>query len=63
MGTKPMWADVNTNPVQSAIFRILRSEMMDGPVEYNDDVDRRRTQPLLLPILDTEGVSLPDGYI
>ena len=33
MGTKSMWADVNTKPVQVAIFRIFRSEMMGVPVE------------------------------
>ena len=33
------------------------------PVEYDDDVDCRRTHPLLLPLIDTEIVSLPDGDI
>ena len=63
MGTKSMWADVNTNPVQGALFRILRSDMMGMPVEYGDDVERRRTHPLLLTLIDTEIVSLPDGDI
>ena len=32
MGTKYMWEDVNTKPVQGALFRIFRSEMMGAPV-------------------------------
>ena len=63
MGTKSMWADVNTKPVQGALFRIFRSEMMGVPVEYDDDVERRCTHPLPLPIIETEIVSLPDGNI
>ena len=53
MGNKSMWADVNTKPVNGEIFRIFRSEMMGVPVEYDDDVDRRRTHPLLLTIIET----------
>ena len=48
IGTKSMWPDVNTNPVQVAIFRMFQSEMMGVPVEYDDDVERRRTHPLIL---------------
>ena len=36
---------------------------MGVPVEYDDDVERRRTHPLLLPIIETETVYLPDGDI
>ena len=63
MGTKYMCADVNTKPVQGALFRIFQSEMMGVKVEYDDDVQRRRTHPLILPIIETERVSLPDGDI
>ena len=62
-GTKSMWSDVNTKPVQGALFRIFRSYIMGVPVECHNDVERRRTHPLLLPIIDTERVSLPDGDI
>ena len=54
MGTKTMWADVNTKPVQGAIFRIFQSDNMGVPVEYDDDVERRRTHPLLLPKIESE---------
>ena len=33
------------------------------PVEYDYEVDRRRTHPLLLPLIETERVSLPEGDI
>ena len=58
-----MWVDFNTKPVQGAILRIFRSDMNALPVEYDDDVERRRTHPLLLPIIETDRVSLPDGNI
>ena len=63
MGTKSMLADVNTKPVQVKLFRIFQSDMMGVPVEYDDGVDRRRTHPLLLPLIETESVSLSDGDI
>ena len=37
--------------------------MMGVPVEYDDDVERRRTHPLLLPLIEKERVYLPDGDI
>ena len=33
------------------------------PVEYDDDLERRRTHPLLLPKIEIDRVSLPDGDI
>ena len=63
MGTKSMWRNVNTKPVHGVLFRIFRSEMMGVPVEYDDDVERSSTHPLLLTIIETESVSFPDGDI
>ena len=57
MGTKSMWADVNTKPVQGGLYRIFRHQMIGVPIEYDDDVERRRTRPLLLPKVKAEGVS------
>ena len=37
--------------------------MMGVPVDYKNDVGRRRTHPLLLSNIETERVSLPDGDI
>ena len=63
MGTKYMWEDVNTKPIQGALFRILQSEMMGVTVEYDDDEDHRRTHPLMLPLIETERVYFTDGNI
>ena len=49
MGTKSMWADVNTKPVQGELFRIFRHQMMGVPINYDDDVERKNTHLLLLP--------------
>ena len=37
--------------------------MMGVQVEYDDDVERRRTHPLLLELIETERVSFPDDNI
>ena len=47
MGNKSMWADVNTKPVQGELYQIFRHHRMGVPIEYDDDVERRRTHPPL----------------
>ena len=54
--TKEMWADVNTKPLQGQLFREMRSKLMGIPVDYDDDKERRRTHPKLLPEVEREGV-------
>ena len=63
MGTKSMWSDVNTKQLQVAIFRMFRSEMTGVPVEHNYDVYHRRTHPLILTLIETEILTLPDSNI
>ena len=60
MGTKTMWADVNTKPVQGLLFRKFRHEMMGVPVEYDDDVERRNTHPMLMPNIENERLAIPE---
>ena len=60
MGTKPMWADVNTKPVQGELFRTFRHHMMGVPIDYDDGVERRRTHPMLLPKVETERMTISD---
>ena len=55
-GTKVMWADVNTKPLQGQMFREFRSHLLGISVEYDDDVERRNTHPNLLPKVEVEGV-------
>ena len=59
-GTKVMWADVNTKPLQGQMFREFRSHLMGISVEYDDDVERRNTHPKLLPEVEVEGVVSKD---
>ena len=55
-GTKEMWADGNTKPLQGAGFRTFRSKLMGLPENYDDDVERDRTHLLLLPKPEKAGV-------
>ena len=54
--TKEMWADVNTKPLQGKLFHEMRAQLMGVPVDYDDDKERRRTHPKLLPEVEPEGV-------
>ena len=58
-----MWADVNTKPVQGLLFRKFRHEMMGVPVEYDDDVERRNTHPMLLPKDENERLTIPESEL
>ena len=49
-----MWADVNIKPVQGLLFRKFHHEMMDVPVESDDEVKRRNTHPILVPKTKSE---------
>ena len=60
MGNKSMWADVNTKPVQGELYRTFRHHMMGVPINYDDDVERRRTHPMLLPKVETERMTISD---
>jgi len=48
-GTKEMWCDGFTKAKQGAEFYEQRSHVMNCPKNYDDDEERRRTHPLLLP--------------
>ena len=58
MGTKSMWADVNTKPVQGLLSRTFRHHMMGVSVDYDDDVERKRTHPMLLPKIEPERITV-----
>ena len=63
MGTDEMWADVNTKPLQGAKFRLMRAQVMGIAVEYDDDMERRRTHPLLLPKMEPVSLSWDDAEV
>ena len=58
-----MWADVNTKPTQGKRFRVMRGEVMGIPEDYDDDVERRRTHPLLMPKVESERIPAADGEV
>ena len=55
-GTKEMWADGNTKPLQGAGFRLFRSKIMGISEDYDDDAEKVRTHPQLLPKSKEAGV-------
>jgi len=62
-GTDEMWADVNTKPLQGTKFRVMRAQVMGIDVEYDDDAERRRTHPLLLPKLESVSLTWDDTEV
>ena len=45
-----MLAGVNTKPLEGTKFLVLRAQVMGIGVEYDNDTERRRTHPLLIPM-------------
>ena len=48
-GTESMLSDVLTKPKQGSAFKKLRAELMNCEVNYDDDAERARTHPSLIP--------------
>jgi len=48
-GTKDMWSDVLTKPLQMRVYCEMHSNLMNCPVDYVDDAERRATHLDLLP--------------
>ena len=44
-----MWSDVLTKPLQGRAYCKMRSNLMNYPIDYDDDAGRRATHPDLLP--------------
>jgi hypothetical protein len=49
-----MWVDIMTKPLQGTAFRVMRAELMNCPVNYEDPTEEeametKRTQSLLCP--------------
>ena len=62
-GTYKMWGDVNTKPTQGKRFRVMRAAIMGLSVDYDNDAERRRTHPLLMPKVESERISVTDGEV
>ena len=57
--TEKMWCDILNKPKQGASYRLDRSHLMNVPIEYDDDVERRLTHPALLDKGDDDDVIIP----
>ena len=55
-GTDLMWADGNMKLLQGNRFWLFRFVLLGIPVDYNDNIKRRNTHPLLIPKAEAEGV-------
>ena len=44
-----MWCNILTKPKQGSVFRKFRVHLMNVPQDYDDEAERLRTHPLLLP--------------
>ena len=58
-----MPADINTKPLQGELFRVFRADMMGVHINYDDDIEQRRTHPLLLPKIEAGVVFALDRKI
>ena len=47
--TGSMWSDILVKPKQGSVFRKFRGHLMNVPTDYDDEAERLRTHPLLLP--------------
>ena len=47
--TEEMWSDVLTKPLQGMLFKRMRAQLMNVEVNYNDEIERKNTHPMLLP--------------
>jgi hypothetical protein len=47
--TEQMWADIMTKPLQGTAFRVMRAELMNCDVNYEDPVEEEPTQPICSP--------------
>ena len=52
--TDTMSVDYYSKPLQGLKFCTMRSKIMNCPIEYDNDVERRLTHPLLLPKYESD---------
>ena len=47
--TEEMWADVMTKPLQGTAFRVMRAELMNCDVNYEDPQEKEESGPVASP--------------
>ena len=60
-GTDKIWGDINAKPLQGTKFRVMRAVVMGILADYDDDAERRRTHPLLMPKEESDIVPATDN--
>ena len=45
--TEEMWADIMTKPLQGTAFRVMRAELMNCDVNYEDPPEEQTTDPFI----------------
>jgi hypothetical protein len=53
-----MWANVLTKPLQGMAFRIMRAQLMNFPINYEDEEEK--TQTRLMPVRSSKSVTWKD---
>ena len=48
-----MWVDILTKPKQGTPFKKDKELLQNVTIDYDDEVERKRTHPVLLPCHDT----------
>jgi len=61
--TTEMWSDVLTKPLQGRMWCVMRSNLMNVPVDYDDEAERKDTHPDLLPKADENPVTEGDARV
>ena len=51
---KKMWAEILTKPEQGATFQWDTKMLMNVPIDYDDELEKRNAHPHLLPKLGKE---------
>ena len=62
-GTEEMRADMNTDPRQGVKFRVTRAQVMGIEVEYDTNMERQRTPPLLMSKVEPMSLSWGDTEV
>ena len=62
-GKNEMWADTNIKPTQGKRFRVMRGHVMRISEDYNVNVERRHTHPLVLLKIESERLSAIYGEV
>ena len=59
MPHRKMWVDMLTKLKQGTLFRRDRSTLMNVDIDYDDELEKKNTDPRLLPSLNKEKPFIP----